>query len=348
MDIANKKELKSIFALFSDKEPVSYEIIETGKGETDLRCTLIFTADDGSRLVIKLSDNDFTSPERIKVWQRISEEYNALGCYCPKIYTDKSGGFPCAEYNGHSCVAYAEEYAKYRLLQERDFDGDRETGEISRAKWLLTAKVAAKHFDFAPFPSGYCLFERFCPSDKTDEVTEQAQEWKAQAQKLPDKFQAQVRRIIQLWLDNRAQLEKVYPTLPTSVFQADLNSTNLLVDDDGNFAGLIDMNISGREVFLNYIFRENFSRDFESEIYKIRRVLCITSQEYIFSDTEKEYALMLYRCLKPIRKDFEIEELLNEKADDEQIQKCLDRCEHYLTADIDFKTYMNNRTEENP
>lgn len=74
------------------------------------------------------------------------------------------------------------------------------------------------------------------------------------------------------------------------------NSTDLLVDSEGHFAGLFDLNISGREVFLNYIFRENFRRDFEREI----------------------------------------EELLRQGADDEQISECLDRCERYMTEDIDF------------
>ena len=103
-------------------------------------------------------------------------------------------------------LAYAEEFAKYRILEERtddDTDGI-ESDEVFRDKWIMTAKVAAKRFDFAPFPSGYCLFERFCPSDKTDEVTEQAAEWKAQADKLPPRFGEQVGRIWSLWQKNRA------------------------------------------------------------------------------------------------------------------------------------------------
>ena len=333
---ASDKELRGIFRLFSDKMPLSFDTVETGKSETDYRCAVTVTAEDGEKLVIKLSDNDFTSPERIRVWQRLSREYNCLGCYSPAIYADKEGCFPYVSYKGRRCIAYAEEFARYRILQSRDEEDGRETEDIFRAKWELTAKVAAKGFDFCPFPSGYCLFERFCPSDLTDEVTEQAEEWKAQADRLPERFKEQTERIRGLWLQNRAELEKVYHRLPASVFQADLNPTNLLVDDSGSFAGLFDYNLSGREVFLNYLFRECFCRDFEQEIEQIRKVIGIASRHYEFSREERDCALMLYRCLKPIRKGFEIEELLQQGAEEEKIARHLDLCERYMTEDIGF------------
>ncbi len=335
---APDKELKDIFALFSDKEPTAAEVMDTGRGEADFRHAVIFTAADNEKLVIKLSDNDFTSPERIKVWQRTVREYKALGYYSPEILSDREGNFPYVSYKGRRCIAYAEEFVKYNILERRDNSDTefKESEDITRDKWIMTAKAAQKHFDYAPFPSAYCLFERFCPSDKTDEVTEQAQEWKALADKLPEQFTEQVERIWRLWEENRAELEKVYHKLPSSVFQADLNSTNLLTDDEGKFAGVFDYNLCGKEVFLNYIFRENFSRDFEREIEMIRSVLKITADYYDYSPEEKQYALMLYRCLKPIRKGFEIEELLNNNADSDEISACLDKSEHYLTADIRF------------
>ncbi|MBR1421886.1 MAG: phosphotransferase [Ruminococcus sp.] len=338
MTVPIDKELKDLFALFSDKEPTDAELIDTGRSETDFRNAVIFTTADNDRLVIKLSDNDFTSPERIKIWRRTVKEYKALGYYSPEILCSRQGDFPYVNFKGHRCIAYAEEYVKYHILEQRDDSAESiaESEEVTREKWIMTAKVAAKHFDYAPFPSAYCLFDRFCPSDKTDEVTEQAQDWKKKADKLPEQFREQVERIWKLWQQNREKLEKVYHTLPSSVFQADLNTTNLLIDDDGHFAGVFDYNLCGKEVFLNYIFRENFARDFETEIEKIKKVLKITAGHYEYSKEEKQYALMLYRCLKPIRKDFEIEELLNSGADNDKISACLDSSEHYLTAEIEL------------
>ena len=86
------KELCRIFARFSDDTPASFEVISTGRSKNDFRDTVIVTAESGSKLVLKLTDNDFTFPEKIAVWQRTVEEYRKLGYYCPRIFRDRSGG----------------------------------------------------------------------------------------------------------------------------------------------------------------------------------------------------------------------------------------------------------------
>ena len=57
---------------------------------------------------------------------------------------------------------------------------------------------------------------------------------------------------------------------------------------------MYDFNLCGRDVFLNYLMRES---DGVSGIF---RALQIASEVYRFSDLEKDVALMLYRCLKPL------------------------------------------------
>ena len=47
------------------------------------------------------------------------------------------------------------------------------------------------------------MFETFCPSDKMDEVLENALNWKEVADTLPGEFREQVGRIWQLWTENR-------------------------------------------------------------------------------------------------------------------------------------------------
>ena len=84
--------------------------------------------------------------------------------------------------------------------------------------------------------------------------------------------------------------------------------------------------------------RENYG-DFEDEIERIREALRISSEYYVFSEDEKRAALPLFRCLKPL--SFIRTEDLKEAGDDEsKIRQCLDRIEHYLTAEIDFTGYM--------
>lgn len=173
-------ELHSIFGLFIDEPPVDWETINTSHGESDFREVIIARFADDSKLVIKAADNDFTFAEKIKIWQRCAEEYRKLGYCCPAIYTSKNGDFPTVRYKERDCIAYAEEYSLYKPVSERDSE---ENCMLNESRYMddaviMTAKIAAAQLHFCEYPSGYCLFERFCPSDKTDEVLEVALKWK--------------------------------------------------------------------------------------------------------------------------------------------------------------------------
>lgn len=344
MDIWKKttNEIVNIFSMFFDAIPISYQDINTSMGDSDFRETIIVETESGNKWVVKLADNDFTSPEKIRMWQRTVLEYLNLGYYCPKIYCDKTGGYPTVEYKGHKCVAYAEEFAVFTPVEDRNANEsnyDRSVYEQYRKNlWCMTAKVAARHFDYTEYPSGYCLFETFCPSDKVDEVLENALKWKDYADTLPEEYSEQVQRIWKLWIENRSMLEPIYKDLPTSVFQADLNASNILIDDSKKFVGIYDFNLCGKDVFLNYLMRENDDFDFEREIRLICDMLKVSSEYYSFSEIEKKAALMLYRCLKPLW--FSLKERLKDQADRDEIKALLDKTEHYLTANIDFKSYM--------
>ena len=331
--------VRDVYARFFGGTPASAEVIDTSRGDADFRHTVILTADEGEKRVLKIAANGFTSPERIRMWQRTAEEYRALGYYAPRIFADRDGAFPEVAYMGRRCVAYAEEFCGLRTAEDRAsaWDG---TGNAAfmREIWTMTAKVAAKRFWYTDLPSAWCLFDTFCPGDEVDEVLENALEWKRTADALPKEFSARVRRIWETWTANRASLGKIYGELPASVFQADLNPTNLLVDETGAFAGVCDFNLAGREVFLNYLMRENFG-EAGRELELIRDALRISRGHYAFSEAEKEAALPLYRCLKPLW--YTRAEDLKEAADDPgKIRRCLNETEECLTADIDFADCM--------
>ena len=97
--------------------------------------------------------------------------------------------------------------------------------------------------------------------------------------------------------------------------------------------GVYDFNLCGREAFLNYLMRES------SGVSGICKALQIASECYRFSDLEKETALMLYRCLKPLWFT-RVEALKKAGQDPDAIQACLDETEQALTAPIDFAVCM--------
>ena len=66
-------------------------------------------------------------------------------------------------------------------MEQRNLDtSDKSNVSINEYEediWITTAKIAAKYLDYTSYPSGYCLFDTFCPSDETDEVLENALSW---------------------------------------------------------------------------------------------------------------------------------------------------------------------------
>ena len=328
--------IQEIYFRFFIRSPVSVRIIDTSRDNADLRNTLIVTSSKGEKHVLKIVSNDFTFPTKIRMWQRTVDEYLNLGYYCPRILADKQGDFPEISYRDHECVVYAEEFSKYRSLEDITACMEKGLDEVYNRYlkdiWSMTAKIAGKKLDYTDYPSAYCLFETFCPSDKTDEVLENALKWKALAESVPDVFSDQVKRIWRLWYENREKLKELYRRLPTSVFQADLNSTNLLVDEEGNFRGVLDFNLAGKDVFLNYLMRENDSDT-------IPEALKISCEYYFFSEEEKEAALPLYRCLKPLWWS-SVKALKDAGNDKDAIERCLNDAEACLTKETDFRQYM--------
>lgn len=153
---------------------------------------------------------------------------------------------------------------------------------------------------------------------------------------MPEKFQTQIQRIWQRRIDNREKLKHIYYKLPTSVFRADLNPTNLLVDDNGEFAGVFDFNLCERDVFLNYLFREiHWKYDEKYLLETLKKV----SYVYVFSELEKLAAPFLYRCIKPLWYT-ELKALKSAGTDEYAIRTCLDKTEKIQTKDIDFAAYM--------
>lgn len=120
---SENQELIKIFQLFFDDLPYLYEIKNTSRDDTDFREAIIAEWTSGKKYVVKLSDNDFTFPEKIEAWKRCVEEYQKLGYYCPTIYSSKDMDFPVVIYKGHNCVVYVEEFCKYSIANERLMDG---------------------------------------------------------------------------------------------------------------------------------------------------------------------------------------------------------------------------------
>ena len=341
-----------VVGLFSKNKPIDIDIKNTSHGDDDFRETLLVKFEN-EKMVVKLSSNGFTDEKRLVLWERIAKEYRNLGYYCPVFIRAIDGTFPIVIYKGRKCIVWGEEYSKYRSADELIKDKYSENKLVKNGWYsfledamLMDAKVASCHFDYTDMPSGFCMFELFDPNDKCDETTEDAEKWLEIAKTLPESYLPQVERIWNNWLNARRELKAIYNELPTSVFQADINTTNVLLDEDGNFKGVYDFNIGGREVYINYIIRQapyvstaDTYNGLEAEDTFLKRVihaLDIAKKVYTFSDLEKKAAVLLYRCIRPLWWYASVQ-LKEVRTDNEKIQQHLDGIEYEQTREINFE-----------
>lgn len=249
---------EKILSLYFDKAPNIIKKLDLCRGELDFREVIIAEADE-KKLVIKHTSNSFCDKERIVGWSKLIDEYNNLGIYSPRIINNKNGDiYYSYEKDGRTYYVYAEEFAEYETAEQIGDDKTMDENGIRRYRADMlrsVGKVAAAHLDTMDFSSVYCLMEPFCRDDPSDEgrecldifckyINENLPEFKSEADELRDLFDK-----------NETELRKVYDSLPTSCFQSDLNWSNVLLDSDLRFKGLIDYNLSGKEKILNYTVR---------------------------------------------------------------------------------------------
>ncbi|MBR5349114.1 MAG: phosphotransferase [Lachnospiraceae bacterium] len=327
-------EEADIIRLFTTEPVKEFRTLYSGHGDDDFREAIFVTLGNDERFVIKVAGNSLTSSESIRMWQRCAQEYIGLGYYCPRILNSLAGDFPSVEYKGNSCIAYAEEYAKYGTAEHI-----KNRRNIRDEVYKMTARVAAKKFDYTDIPSAYALYHPVYPWDEVDEVTENALNFREYCESLPEGFKEQTDRMFRRWEENYNKLKETYFDLPFSVFQADFNDTNVLVDEDGAFVGVLDFNCAGRDNFLNYLFREINEPTLEQTADEILRALTVASKYYIFSEEEIEAAPRIFRCVKPLWY-CSVSELEDAGMDFEQVQKILDAMEYAQTCEIDFRSVM--------
>lgn len=347
--------LEQIFRLYDSRRPESYEVKDSSRGESDFCQTVMASWGDIKR-VIKITCNAFTTPHRVEGWGKIISAYRSIGCYCPQIIPSLAGNSSeLVEYNGYSCLVYAEEYSIYQTAaqfgQERIWKNGRRV--YQEDAFRLTAAVGALRWAHVNFPSAYCIFERFDPSEVDDEVMECALGVKMIIeQDLPGQM-PRFQRIWESFLENKAALARIYGRLPTSVFQADLGEDNVLLDENLRFTGLLDFNLSGRETVLNMMFRDalvNFEDDEKNMLYVdelqekafsifLENLLTI-KRFYIYTKSEIEAAPLLYRYLRPFWW-YTVRALERDKKDSRKVARILAWIETEQQRNINFQTVLS-------
>lgn len=342
-------------SLYYDRDNIECKTLDLCRGEDDYR--QVYIVDDGERkLVIKRVSNTFSDKRRIEGWFRLMEEYRGLGIYCPAVVPNRFGEYiHCDTIDGRDYFTYAEAFAAYPIAEDVGEEHYKDAlGHDTFMPDVLRSlgKVASAHLDVVDWPSTYCLLEPFCAPDTTDEATECAELFAQYVRENLPTYQPRVEELLQLFYKRQAEVREIYDTLPTSCFQADLNDSNILLDEDDRFAGLINFNLCGKEPVLNYairealwgvsdkrLFGEKGSRLYlyDKDLEALRMELFLTNMGYIgetytFTDAEKEAFPILFRYMNGFWW-FHVDEIKRVHEDTTMVEKLLDALEWAMNRD---------------
>lgn len=304
-------DIEKICRLYSNEKVKIIATYNSSRGKDDIRITYIAELPDCTRYAIKVTSNSFTTHERVKGWAELIEHYNNLGIYCPKILLNLNGEYS-ADLEGN--LVYAEEFKKYSTADEAE---QNVTGEKKYLRKLYESigLVAANPAPFVPWRTAYCIFDLFDATDKYDENYECAITFRNFCCEHLPEYSSLAEKLFNEYCTRRDKFESRYRILPKSVFQGDINTSNILVDTSGDFIGMIDFNLSGTESILNYAFCESFcSLEDDSEIDLLLDTAAlkkrdeITAQRlawigrhYSFKDEEREAFNEYYNIVAPFR-----------------------------------------------
>ncbi len=236
-------------------------LINTSHDEKDIR--LNFLVD--KRYVLRISNGPDLSEKRLGELNRLIGRYKEFGLICSAFIADEAGHF-IHPWQGFS--VYLAEYANLPLLwdlmeEKRVSEAESDTIWQEMLDSLAAFARRYKDVDLSETMGMYSLFD-LSPFDKEEGIDEKQQNFNSLLKLLGEQGQEDLAsKLFDRHQEIRAWLQGVYKDLPRCVFQADENSSNLLVSREGHFAGFIDFNLAGTEVVVNQF--ANLGGGFEEE-----------------------------------------------------------------------------------
>ncbi len=221
---------------------------DTSKNDEDIRVQYLVN----DAYVMKLNTAKIFSEPFLKNISRLAERYRAIGVWAPKLYRTVEGNFITeAVIRGQKYYVYIEEYAPYKTaenIEEQDVLKQQLIAHIG----LFAAKYSG--VELMDVPSMWTIIDLHPLDEKVDEkqsnlnklIKTLKENGYTEEAELLEKKNAKL----------RAELQKRYKKLPRCVYQGDLNFSNVLIDENDCFKGLIDFNLAGTEVNINNFLNE--------------------------------------------------------------------------------------------
>lgn len=268
---------------------------DTSHGAEDERFHYIL--DD--RYVLKICSVCAMWGSRLQEISRLLDRYRAIGVYCPALLPTETGALSCNwQKEGRDYTCFVEEFAKYPLCDAENMD---------RREIVEHLGILATRYSNTDLSDTHCMWSIIDLAPLDTNVDEKQENANRLVNALHEHGYSQLgRQVEQLNERLRDSIMTVFAELPRCVFQGDLNTSNLL-HDQNHFVGLIDFNCSGTDVninvFLNetnwFPWEEEFARLSVSEILeKMDReqeeLLSVIFQHYTMNEAER-YAFPYYK-----------------------------------------------------
>ena len=240
-----QEDIREILSLYGIVSFLSCRKIDSSRGEDDIRWNYVID----NKYVLRINSCDVMTEDRLGEINALAGRYMEAGIQCPKYIASRSGAFLV---RWAELYCYLSEYLDYELASEKDL---RDEDKLDKEIQDFTAAFARKNrnIGLSEIMSMYSLFE-LCPYDQKAGIDEKQENLNALIEVLEELDCAELGRSLSDRNEAiRQELKGFYRQLPRCVFQGDENSTNVLIDEEEHFVGLIDFNMSGTEVIVNYL-----------------------------------------------------------------------------------------------
>lgn len=256
-------ELKDISCGFGVGEIIDVRLLDSSHDENDIRWNYIID----NRFVLRICLAPEMTEERFDDLNRLIGRYNEFGLLCPSFVKGTDGRFI---HSWNEFSVYASEYVDNQTAEEYlegKYKGEK--AETLRKEVILSIARFCNRFknvDLSKIYGMYSLFD-LSPFDIEEGIDEKQQNMNSLIQALENSGDNETANKLKARNASiRNRLKEIYEALPRCVTQGDENFSNVLVNEDGKFVGLIDFNLAGTDVSVN-LFANN--ADFNLDIFEM-------------------------------------------------------------------------------
>jgi len=224
-------------------------LIDSSHGDGDKR----YHYPINDKYFLKINNHQAMDEAFYRGMDQMNDQYRSMGVYCPSLYKTRSGTYIYSwTQEGETFYCHLEEKAAYKAREgagEVDYD--------FKAHMLGHLGQYASRFKNRAGCDHYGMWSLIHLSTMDDEVDEKQANVNSLIQVLRDHgYQDLAQDVYEMNDQVRHEIQGLLDDLPFAVFQSDLNDSNILVDDQGTFKGLIDFNLYGRDIIINNFLNE--------------------------------------------------------------------------------------------